>query len=497
MPGVKDNPIDPGWFEQVFGFSEAPLSASSTELPQALGTAAGDSRLAAARWRRQYTSTKTRFRFDDGVLHVRDTGASFHVGSFELASLEELYARRRALGGGSRSASASASAPPKLSFRHAAGAGAGDAQLEPGNAGAVFQVFSLFNCLETTPTSPPEEGVSRYAREATQGAVCAATCPAATVFRNYFVNGSGQAGGQQLDCLEGIAQVLGNNEQHLWTMSNGFCLPTKADTIPRLSRRLKFDKELAERARQQLQVGVHWDTEVLGGEHRVCQVFCSALPVGLVKRVKSTDWEPFAALVLRGAYEATLAAAALLSAQRAGTRVPVFLTLLGGGAFGNRQKWIMEAIEAALVKFRDEPLDVVLLHPKEVPKDRCWQELGFGREPEVISGVVKTLDHADLAGEMQRELQGLRASLCSRGAIAVDDVGAVLRRLDVNRDGVIDGDELESLVLWMDSCAGQVVKADADGNGTIHYTEFCAWLCDEDPAIVNRMLAAASLYDVR
>ena len=40
----------------------------------------------------------------------------------------------------------------------------------------------------------------------------------------------------------------------------------------------------------------------------------------------------------------------------------MFLTLLGGGAFGNRPIWIASAIKKALHKYRFAPLDVKLVH---------------------------------------------------------------------------------------------------------------------------------------
>lgn len=116
--------------------------------------------------------------------------------------------------------------------------------------------------------------------------------------------------------------------------------------------------------------------------HRVCQIYASAVPVAYAKSTTSRDWESFARLVLRGAYRATLGAAALKAARQSSNasavkaeathaedkggggppRVTVFLTALGGGAFGNRVGWIQDAINGALSEFRNCPLDVVLVH---------------------------------------------------------------------------------------------------------------------------------------
>ena len=50
--------------------------------------------------------------------------------------------------------------------------------------------------------------------------------------------------------------------------------------------------------------------------------------------------------MLESAYEATCWAALL--PERAGPSRQLFLTLLGGGAFGNRAEWILHAIRRAL-----------------------------------------------------------------------------------------------------------------------------------------------------
>jgi hypothetical protein len=89
--------------------------------------------------------------------------------------------------------------------------------------------------------------------------------------------------------------------------------------------------------------------------------FASALPVSYSAEA-AEDWEPFTRLVLGAAYEATLAVAARRCATTPGGRVAVFLTALGGGAFGNDFEWIRDAIEEALDKFDGWPLDVALVH---------------------------------------------------------------------------------------------------------------------------------------
>jgi hypothetical protein len=108
--------------------------------------------------------------------------------------------------------------------------------------------------------------------------------------------------------------------------------------------------------------GIHRDVEVTddAGEHRplVSQAFCSALPVAY-SAVPSRYWEPFATLILQAAYEATMWAA-VLNAERGASNV-VLLTALGGGAFGNDERWIHAAMRRALQMMRGFDLDVKLV----------------------------------------------------------------------------------------------------------------------------------------
>ena len=71
------------------------------------------------------------------------------------------------------------------------------------------------------------------------------------------------------------------------------------------------------------------------------------------------DWEPFARLVLDAAYEATLLAG-VANAERTGNK-RLYLTLLGGGAFGNVESWILEAMERAFDRCCDADLDVAVV----------------------------------------------------------------------------------------------------------------------------------------
>ncbi len=229
------------------------------------------------------------------------------------------------------------------------------------NEGATFQVASQFNLLEMIgPSVTPEMGVGRYEHDLTQGPACALACLAGTVYRNYFVpldGDIGQTADRQIDCLADVGRLLGSDQHFLWEMRNGYALPT-ADSLRFINaqlERLDYDA-----VRAALHVGVHSGTQVTinDAERLVCQVYCSAMPVAYFD-VDAGLWAPLAQIVLEAAYEATLLAAIQNAAQTANNRV--FLTMLGGGAFGNRPDWIEAAVLRALRLFATSGLDVHLV----------------------------------------------------------------------------------------------------------------------------------------
>ena len=260
-----------------------------------------------------------------------------------------------------------------------------------------------------SPGERPEDGITRYALDHTQGPVCAMACPSATVYRNYFWVGApgdspGQAGGadKQIDGardIQALVQSGGKRKGPYWKMSNGYLMPVDSKAIGELGERLKTEGisvalsarepepqlehepepepeplheppetitptpggstalqalensvgmppgSLAAAVHRALRVGVHWDTEVARSRkapaeprHHVCQVFSSAVPVAYAKSTTSANWATFATAILRATYEATLLVGAILARQR-GQRVTVYLTSVGGGAFGNRSLW--------------------------------------------------------------------------------------------------------------------------------------------------------------
>jgi len=278
---------------------------------------------------------------------------TFTCGILETPSLGELRAR---VGGGQHRIG-------RLSVREVVG-NVLELHAKESNAGCLFQVASQFNLLEmVSPNVTPEQGVGIYENDFTQGPACAIAAGAGTIYRNYFamVKGEiGQSAGNQIDCLEDIGEALGNSNGRLWEMRNGYALASREGLIE-ISKRLGASTEDEhDQLRQHLRIGVQWNTQVTvkDAKHTVTQAYCAALPVAYSNHAPDL-WEGFARLVLEASYEATICTAILNSLNTGNNQV--FLTLLGGGAFGNKTRWIIEAIQRALALYKDWDLDVAVV----------------------------------------------------------------------------------------------------------------------------------------
>lgn len=290
---------------------------------------------------------------DEPRLRSRLNGKSWLYGELETPTLAQLRERAQNV----------VREPSPIAVREVI-ANVQHLHADAANQNALFQVASQFNLLEMmAPDVTPEWGVGIYERDPTQGPACAIAAGVGTIFRNYFadVNGRiGQSADNQIDCLAGIGTLLGNTEQRLWRMVNGYALPS-ADGLKEINHQLKaLDDAGRDRLRQSLQIGLQWDTQVTldNASHTVSQAYCSALPISYTHHALEL-WVPFATLVLEASYEATICAA-IVNATRAGNKV-LFLTLVGGGAFGNELDWIMNAIRRSLKLYSDSGLDIALV----------------------------------------------------------------------------------------------------------------------------------------
>jgi hypothetical protein len=291
-----------------------------------------------------YESTQRRLTVDGDELMSSVNGKRFGIGELTVPTLADLRDRVTVAQGERSSVSALVGDARRL-------------HSDPRFEGALFQVASQFNLLEMVSENvTPEQGVTRYASDPTQGPACAIAAGAATIYRSYFVpfeDGIGQTADRQVDALAGVgvalSQLTGLPASALWTMRNGYALCSHGGLTAINGALASASDDVIDTLRGQLAIGLHRDVQVTDldgpGRRLVSQAFCSALPLGY-SRLPRRDWELFARLVLEATYEATLLAAAE-RASEGGSNI-VLLTRVGGGVFGNEGSWIDHAIERAL-----------------------------------------------------------------------------------------------------------------------------------------------------
>jgi hypothetical protein len=282
------------------------------------------------------------------TLHAGDT--SWSAGRFATLSIRELRERAHTTGGRIRLWAFDGAGP-------ATDIGALQATAAQG---ALFQVASQFNCLESP--GPYVVPVAQYFSDPTQGPRASISAFPATLLRHYAAPGPDGArfvqtsGGRQIDLL---ADACGPG-----SVQSGYL------TGANIADGAAFARAL-ERGFDAIRVGVHDDVEVALGynwdgalgdavQHRIAQVFTSTVAGGSYggeRNLERTAFKDVSRLLLRAAYLGTLLAAAALGRQR------VVLTLIGGGVFQNAVGDIWDAVrwaidEATPLLARD--LDVVV-----------------------------------------------------------------------------------------------------------------------------------------
>ena len=215
------------WFRRLFGFDEI-----------------------------EYQAARSMFRLTADQLAVKSSHGPWSVGSFTTPSLQQL-----------RDSSECLSSQNKALGLSIAVADVSELLSTPENRRATFQVASQMNCLEfPSPDCIPEDGVSGYEGDRTQGPACSIACGPATVFRNYFAPVTDAAGNTATG--QSTAAQLNNADDLL-----AACVPAAAGVfvvngyMQATSHSLEtLNNFLANTDRETLlptlKVGVHSDVEV-------------------------------------------------------------------------------------------------------------------------------------------------------------------------------------------------------------------------------------------
>ena len=306
----------------------------------------------------EYNVTKNKLTFDkENNIIYAPNGNKFSTGNLEIISLEEL---RTKISNHSHNNG-------NIVFTHSKPTNVQELIIDSQNKNSTFQVASQFNLLEMPHYSyTPERGVGGYWYDHTQGPGCCIRTLGATLFRNYFVqmdNGQeGQTHNNQINCISNLLDAINSDGDITWDFINGYISMDSKNMI-------KINKKLSlltdsdrEDLKGLLKVGIHTNVQTNDKksplEHNINLVLCSAMPISYMG-LSQDESSLFCQLILEATYEATIISSII---NRKNINEKLYLTKVGGGAFGNSHNWISHAIILSIQKYQNYDLDVQLVH---------------------------------------------------------------------------------------------------------------------------------------
>lgn len=301
----------------------------------------------------------------DGVACFENvmTKELFPYGEFETVTIAELRKRVEAL-----PAVCQASIPratPKLETRSGVDIGELQARLSSEHA-AMVQVASNFNCLENASRRmPPDCGrlVDHASQDCTQGPAAVFGTLPSYIYRAHFVNGgAGQTITNSINLLSGAPDYCGISE-------NGkFSLLGTEKVIENTDAAISA-------AADRVAVGLHVNCPVVFGRTKERGIFSHAPQDTLQSRVPqyplvdhvlsaSVNYNDYHGVARFASPEAqSTATQSLLRAAYQGLylsailrkRKELYMTLVGGGVFGNPKEMIMQELERAHDEWASHP----------------------------------------------------------------------------------------------------------------------------------------------
>lgn len=276
-------------------------------------------------------------------------------------------------------------------------------QADPNNAGAVFQVASNFNGLETTAYDKniETETLTDYTSDYTQGPFASISAAPGLIYRRFFLfHGQGsnnvsewgqlndpnsdKAKNRKVNLLENIQDIFVSpagypcfddtitTREWQGTRMGGYEVDVQKPSFKVGSKEYQckgIHRTPTAKDFDTIQMAYHANIPVLFGKtaggthqilnfnnpHTVDQIFAAAVDLAQGTNEKSDKNIAWAKTILRADYQGALQAAFLKGKKR------VFLTLMGGGAFGNDFQHIFDAMYAQKDFIIKSGLEVILI----------------------------------------------------------------------------------------------------------------------------------------
>lgn len=403
------------WFTNVFGFEENAANFATTQ--------------------KASFDVKRSDKDKDHILMTVNKRKDIDIGVFRYRSVKQLL----------DVASANTSAksvfgfdPTKNLKYYTVTSTASAVHTNPSYYGSIFQVASQFNALEMpNQGTTPQQGITKYVLDKTQGPVCAMVCPFGTLYRNYFsmpnastneqpadksvnsnpqtgtASGGTDPGNNQINTLTELMKIPEFNGLRF---QNGYIFVKDKTQLDAINKYLSTPENFW-KAMMAIKYVIQEDTPVVNLsdgkilDHKVSQIYCSAYPVAYsiggsgVPGTSAKDYALLSSMILHAVYYSTLAYAVSRITED-DIRKKVFLTKVGGGVFENNMYLIHTAIHNAVRHFIAYPIDVYIVN------------YGAGVDPNPIETTIDELkgtivkatdDDAEFEGAPYTDIQSMLA----------------------------------------------------------------------------------------
>lgn len=230
---------------------------------------------------------------------------------------------------------------------------------------STIQVASQLNCLEMiNPYIRPENGITIYSQDNTQGPICSLCCPAGLAYRNYIYNG-GQTHNKQICMIRDALQYLKSIDINInYNIINGYLVIQNVNDLLRINNLLD-NTDVRLNFKSYIQSGSHSNQGLLNKmNHTVNHVYCSGIPINYNESITEKSlWSKLSLVWLEAMYENTLLIA-YKNNSKLGRNEPCFLTKLGGGVFGMDDNIIIMSINNAINYMRNNQIfmEVYIVH---------------------------------------------------------------------------------------------------------------------------------------
>jgi hypothetical protein len=481
---VKVPPIRENWFSEVFGFKEIPFAPNKSSF-------------------NVKTST------NNHILMTVKT-EEIDIGVFRYMSVEDLLKTATS----NPSAMSVFGFDPKNLKYYTMTSPAHVVHMTPGYSGSIFQVASQFNALEMpSQTTTPQAGITNYLNDKTQGPVCAMVCPLGTLYRNYFcmpgdgkqpedksVNDNPQTGtavgtGSGNDQINTLTELMNIPQFKDLRFQNGYIFVKDKSQLDAINTYL-LTPENFWKAMMAIKYVIQEDTPVVDVttvhgkilDQIVSQIYCSAYPVAystdpspmsgsVVPGTKKEDYALLSSMILHAVYYSTLAYAVTRITSDE-TRKKVFLTKVGGGAFGNDVSLIDNAIYNAVSHFIAYPIDVYIVDYKG--SDTIV-------DPEVSPQIKGTSAHPDIQTALEKratdETEKVKKATLSK--VAADKLAADKAKAEKAAEDKLHDEKAEKKHLKLKDAVDLAIKTFSDALKKSGDTEYVKILTELSGKIGN------------